>query len=158
MPAGRPAKYNQQILDKAKNWIENYEISYDTPVTITKDGKTVEKMVEKANLPPFDMDLAKYLNIARQTYYRWVREHKEFSDTIKELKNKFEEVLVKNALAGHYNPAFAIFTAKNCIGWKDKHEIEQTNYNFSDDNVELLKGLGKETLERIRNTLTEKSY
>jgi DNA-binding transcriptional regulator YiaG len=133
MAAGQPTKYTKRMLNKAKQWIANFEFEYDSPVTTTtksKDKKgeekeeSVEEMKQKVNLPPFISDLAKHLNVSRDTIYEWQKKHPEFSDTIKkDLKNKFEEVLVKNALLNRYSPAFAIFTAKNCIGWKDKQEI-----------------------------------
>ena len=128
MATGRPTKYDKKMLNKAKLWIENFEYEYDVPVTTTKgegeDTKTTEKMVQKVNLPPFISDLAKYLNVSRTRIYEWMEKYPEFRDTIKkDLKEKFEEVLVKNAIMGRYNPTFAIFTAKNCIGWKDKQEI-----------------------------------
>ncbi len=124
---GRPTKYNEKILNKTKAWIENYEYEYDTPVT-DKEGN--EKMIQVANVPPFISDLAKYLRVNRDTIYTWIKKHKDFSDTIsKDLKEKFKECLVKNALLGKYNPTFSIFAAKNCIGWKDKTE-QEVEHNF----------------------------
>ena len=49
----------------------------------------------------------------------------EFSDTIKEAKQKVENWVEVNALINKANPTFAIFNLKNNFGWKDKQEIEE---------------------------------
>jgi hypothetical protein len=42
-----------------------------------------------------------------------------------------EQNLVKGALTGVYNSTFAIFTAKNVLGWRDKVEQEITGKDGS---------------------------
>jgi hypothetical protein len=145
MPAGRPTKYSQKMLDKAMAWFDNYEPFYDNPVDKQdKDGNVTTRMERIANLPPFWSDLAKYLEISESTLYLWLQKHKEFSESLKEkYKTKFEDVLVKNGLLGNYNPAFAIFTAKNCLGWTDKKEVDNTHHFPDKIQIEFVEPKGE---------------
>ena len=50
----------------------------------------------------------------------------DFSEAIKRARQIQESILVENALAGHYNPQFSIFLAKNWHWFKDKTETDVT--------------------------------
>ena len=55
---------------------------------------------------------------------QWAKERPEFSEAYKTSKLLQERFLVTNSLHGRYEKAFAIFTAKNILGWRDKKEID----------------------------------
>jgi hypothetical protein len=41
-------------------------------------------------------------------------------------RQKQKDLLIKNGIAGYFNPTFAGLAAKNIIGWSDKTEHEIT--------------------------------
>lgn len=126
---GRPSKYTKELIAKAKAWIDDYKVEYEDVQKIRTKGrngkiKISKKITMKPSLPPYHCDLARHIGVSRDTFCAWQRDHKTFSDLIKkDLFCKFEEVLTKNALKSGYNTAFAIFMAKNKLGWADKQEV-----------------------------------
>lgn len=74
------------------------------------------------------------INVSRDTLHDWAHaknvsgdlRNPAFSDAYKKAKDMQEQNLVKGALTGVYNSTFAIFTAKNVLGWRDKVEQEIT--------------------------------
>lgn len=123
---GRPTKYDKSYCDEIIRYF-NIEPNFESPVTITyKDGTTREEMKMFANNLPTLAGFASKIGVNRDTLNEWMKQHKEFSDAIKEAKEHQEQILVENGLQGLYQGPFAIFTAKNVIGWRDKSEIEQT--------------------------------
>lgn len=126
MAGGRPTKYNKDVVSKVKRFYSEWEMYYETPVDKQdKQGNTTTTMKRCPNPPPTKEDLSKYLDINRDTLYDWCDKYPEFSDTIKKRhKELAKEMLTTNGLLGGYNASFAIFAAKNMIGWKDKSEVE----------------------------------
>ena len=74
------------------------------------------------------------IGVHRDTLHSWATEknpdqtHKNprFSDAYKKAKDLQEANLVEGTISGAYNSTFAIFTAKNVLGWRDKTEHEMT--------------------------------
>lgn len=104
-----------------------------------KDGTSEEKMERVSNPPPSIMDLHRYLKgkgltISRWSLYDWndvgqPTEIKEFSQCIKKgISRIYPEILQENAIMGKYAQPFAIFAAKNRMGWHDKQEIDHTHH------------------------------
>ena len=50
----------------------------------------------------------------------------DFFNAYKRAKDHQERILVQNGLLGLYQGNFAIFTAKNVLGWRDKQEIKRS--------------------------------
>lgn len=129
MPTGRPTKYKPEYVDQL---IEFYSIR---PYEVIKDKKG--KTYEKANDMPFLVDFAKKIGVGVATLYRWNEDkdkegnykYPEFRDALKGFADHRERILTINALRGHYNASFAIFCAKNTLGWRDKleHSGDQEN-------------------------------
>ena len=123
---GRPTKYDKKYCDDLIKYF-NIEPHFETPVVTTyKDGTTKEEI----KLIPSDLPtlaaFASNIGVHRDTLNQWATEHKEFSDALKRAKEHQERILVTNGLQGLYPAAFAIFTAKNVINWRDKNETEIT--------------------------------
>lgn len=53
----------------------------------------------------------------------------ELDSTLKRVKEFQLELLVTNALLGSYNATFAIFSAKNMLGWRDVKDYKVIKYN-----------------------------
>jgi soluble P-type ATPase len=82
---GRPTDYSQEIIKKAKKYIEIYETQGD-------------------QIPSVE-GLSEYIGIARTTIYRWATEEgkEEFKDTLESLQAKQKRVLLNKGLSGDFN-------------------------------------------------------
>jgi hypothetical protein len=121
MPAGRPTKYNDQILIDSKDYLEKYGELGDPVPTIA--------------------GLACELNVSRGTLYDWAEEEgkEEFSDILEALMAKQERVLAGKGLTGDFNPNITkMMLTKH--GYSDKQDVnlggqkdnpvEATVFNF----------------------------
>lgn len=121
----RPSKYKPEYCKEIIKFFDK-EPHFETPVITTyKDGTTKEEIkFIPCDLPTL-ASFASKIKVHRDTIHEWSKKHPKFSDSIKRAKELQEKILVTNGLKGLYSTAFAIFTAKNIIGWRDKkdHEI-----------------------------------
>lgn len=77
------------------------------------------------------------LGVTRDTLHTWANakhsdgtlKHAEFSDAYARAKEAQEVILATGGLRGAYNPTFAGLTAKNILGWRDKHDLEHAGPN-----------------------------
>ena len=104
---GRPTKYKEEFCDAL---VEYYD---KEPVT---DGKPTDL--------PVVVGFCRTIGISKDTFYAWVKKYDTFSDAYKKAQTMQEHILITNGLAGRYDKTFAIFAAKNLIGWKDKQEVD----------------------------------
>jgi hypothetical protein len=110
-PGGRPTKY--------EDWMVEAMLTYFTK--------------EVGNFPTL-AGFSASIGVSRDTLHDWATakdvsgnlRNPEFSYAYKRAKELQEENLVLGALTGKYNATFAIFTAKNVLGWRDKVEQEIT--------------------------------
>ncbi len=56
-----------------------------------KDGETVKKIIEALRDGCTDKEAYTRGGITRETFYAWIREHSEFSDVVKKVKEEAEE-------------------------------------------------------------------
>lgn len=104
--------------------IDKYFKYCDSKTEILSDGKYKYK--------PYTISgLCLYLNITRETLNAYSKLD-EYSDTIKQAKNKIENWLEENSLIGLTNPTVSMFNLKNNFGWKDRTEVEQTNLTLAE--------------------------
>jgi hypothetical protein len=103
MPAGRPTKYNEEILDKAKEYLNVYETLGDVIPSI--EG------------------LSLHLDIVRSTIYDWEGQEgkEEFSDILRKINAKQHQVLVNKGLSNDFNSAIT----KLVLGKHGYHEKQQ---------------------------------
>ena len=97
MPAGRPTLYNDDVPQKTREYL-----------------KTTGR--EATELPTIE-GLARYLGVARDTIYEWIKpeyKHIEFSDTIKEIEEAQKAQLINDGMYGgkEVNSTMAIFLLK----------------------------------------------
>lgn len=109
----RPTKYNEDIIKKSKDYLENYEKLGDATPTIA--------------------GLAVYLGISRETIYDWSSQEEkwQFSDTIKLLSAKQEAILWNKGLKNEFNPTICKLGLAN-HGHADKFKNEVTGANGKD--------------------------
>lgn len=120
---GRPSAYNPKYCDEIIDFFD-IEPHFETPVTYTyKDGTKKEEIKLIPSDLPTLAGFAVKIGVHRETLNNWASEHKDFFDAIKRAKECQEHILVTNGIQGIYAQAFAIFTAKNIMGWKDRTEF-----------------------------------
>ncbi len=98
----RPTKLTPELLDRAKNYIEEYTTAIPTVA-----------------------GLALYLDISRETIYDWDKEQVSdvFSDILGKVKSLQEQELVDNGLKGEFNSTITkLMLTKH--GYSDKQEIQ----------------------------------
>lgn len=107
MPSGRLTKYNDELLKKAKDYLNVYETLQDVVPTI--EG------------------LASYLEISRETLYRWCGEEgKEvFNDTVKEVNAEQKKVLINKGLDNKFNASITklLLGANHSVIEKTQQEL-----------------------------------
>lgn len=114
--AGRPTKYNADMLDRANWYLQNYE--------------------ELGDVVPMIAGLAIHLGISRDTVYEWadnpVINAKEdsvtsltFSDIVNGIRRANERALINGGLGGKFNPAItALMLSKH--GYTKDSKVEHT--------------------------------
>lgn len=140
---GRPSKYKSEYADKLITYFEDYlrepftkEVIKTT--TISRKGSeivTVEYKLISKPLPSL-FSFSREINISYWTLNHWATEkvgeppglgeddkrdflHPEFSQAYKTRIYYQEQFLSHVGLGNIANPAYAIFTAKNILGWRD---------------------------------------
>ena len=106
MAAGRPTKYNKQIIEKSLDYLENY--------------------MNYGDVVPQVAGLALHLGVRRDTLYEWAKEDgkEDFSDIFENVKGAQEKRLINGSLEGEFNPAISkMLLTKH--GYSDKQEIQQ---------------------------------
>lgn len=101
----RPTDYAPEVLDKARNYLENFE--------------------ELGDVVPTVAGMACEIGISRETLYQWAThaDKTEFSDIFKQVAEYQERKLVNGGLSGGFNPAVTkMMLTKH--GYSDKSEID----------------------------------
>lgn len=106
--AGRPSKYNDDVLATAADYIVNF--------------------VDYGDQIPSVVGLAVALETHRDTIYAWAKDKDkaEFSDIVKRLSTNQERKLLNGGLDNSFNPTIAkLLLAKH--GYSDKQETDITS-------------------------------
>lgn len=106
MPGGRPTEYNQEIIDKAWDYVNGGWES---------EGGVIPSLV----------GMCRVLNRGKSTIYDWAKDpNKEFSDIVEALNELQEEILARNGLTGDFNSSITkLLMSKH--GYSDRQEITQ---------------------------------
>ena len=107
MKMARPTKYNKELLEKAKNYLVVYE-------TLDQVVPTIE-------------GLSLYLEISRETLYRWIEEDDkvEFSYTVKQITRTQKQVLINKGLDNKFNASITklLLGANHSVIEKTQQEL-----------------------------------
>jgi len=107
MRTGRPTKYNEELVEKARSYLYNYE--------------------SEGDVFPQVAGLAVFLGISRDTIYEWIQDDtkKEFSYIVAQICAMQEKVLVNGGIMGEFNATIAkLMLAKH--GYSEKQEVDHT--------------------------------
>lgn len=151
---GRPSSYEPKFCDEI---IKYFSVEPYREVEIIHKNKNDEKYSTyelKANDLRFISGFARSIKVTHETLLEWSKTHPEFSVALKEAKELQKEHLITNGLQNLFAQPFAIFTAKNILGWRDRPEEttpdELINNQLSFPTVPQ-NGDGKERLKQYFN-------
>jgi len=97
---------------------------FEKPEDMQKAIDVYFEKIEKTGEPPTVMGLVEACDfLDRQSFFNYIDNKPEFTNTIKKAKNKVHIYLEKQLLSGK-NVAGIIFNLKNNFGWVDKQEID----------------------------------
>jgi len=130
LPMGRPTVYKEEYCDQL---IEFFNKEPYKEVTLKDRSGGQKREIIPCKFPT----LARFacnIGVTRETLWDWATsklpngelKHPNFSNAYKKAKEYQESILVEGAMAGAFSQPFAIFTAKNVLGWKDRQEVENT--------------------------------
>ncbi len=92
-----------------------------------KDG-TFTLLETAAELPTFAA-FAKKIGVTCKELQRWEEQHPAFKYACEQARDRQANILIQNSLRGNYAATFAVFTAKNLLGWKDGRESKDNAQN-----------------------------
>jgi hypothetical protein len=130
---GRPVKYYPKIIAEM---IKYFNISPGKDVEV-ENSKGIMQSVRHAADFPTKSGFAISVGLDRSTLNQWSKEvfpeghesegdlkYPEFSHAYKSIIDYQKHILITNGLKGGYQANFAIFTAKNVLGWRDNKDIK----------------------------------
>ena len=85
-----------------------------------KDGSI--SLVETASELPTFAAFARSLGVTQAQLMKWEETHADFAEAAKKARDLQGDILIQNSLRGNYSSSFAVFTAKNILGWTDGKE------------------------------------
>ena len=85
---------------------------------VTKRDGSVSLVETAAELPTFAA-FAKQLGTTCEVLKSWEKAHPAFHEAAQKARDLQGNILIQNSLRGNYSSSFAVFTAKNLLGWKD---------------------------------------
>lgn len=130
MTAGRPTDYKPIFCKKVSQYLktcvdEDYKL-------ITTDGaqSTSYKHKIRVHLPSLD-GFCKFLNVSRNSLYRWREEHKEFRDATEAIIIEQKKRLIERSMSGDYNSTIAKLVLSSNHDMREKTEVEMNVTDIS---------------------------
>ena len=124
---GAPSKYKKEyceeivkhfrvppiIVEYKREYFQNGNLKSETPLI-------------RGNTFPTFQGFADKIGVHVDTLNEWCKVHEEFSEAYARAKQLQENIWLTNGMNNYYNAQFAQFFGKNCLGYKDKQEIEHS--------------------------------
>lgn len=122
---GRPSKYKDEYCQLLLDYFSEEPYREVIRKVHTKQGDVIEIPEDVANDFPTLAGFAIKIGVHRDTLLEWSKQFPEFSGAYKRASDFQEHFIVTNGMKSLVNPAFAIFTAKNVLKWRDKQPGEE---------------------------------
>ena len=95
-----------------------FDVSPFTVTEVIKKDGSVSLVETAAELPTFAA-FARSLGVTQAGLLQWEEKHPDFAEAAKKARDLQGDILIQNSLRGNYSSSFAVFTAKNILGWSD---------------------------------------
>lgn len=136
---GRPSKFDPKFADMLIKFFDQPPYEEKTKTIFTRRGDEVEVNYDAPTDFPTLASFAISIGVHRDSLHEWANAknekgqliNRDFSDAYKRAKDFQERYLTTNGLKGIISQPFAIFTAKNVLGWKDKTEVTNPDGSMS---------------------------
>jgi len=147
MPAGRPTKLTEELLEKAKTYLDT---CHATPIKTVRGVSYVDVQLPKV------ASLALYIGINKDTVYEWCKGDSElaqqFTDVVKEINAKQEEMLIDKGLGGLFQPkTTGMLLSKH--GYSEKIETDVTSKGESINITPQTIALAQEYESKLKENL-----
>lgn len=119
MAGGRPSKLTPELMQKAQNYLSEYESAI-----------------------PSVAGLSLYLDVSRSTIYNWSEEDGEFLDILEKILATQEQKVLSNGLTGDYNATIA----KLVLGKHGYTDRQETNHGLTNPVQDLVDRISGNTL------------
>ncbi len=96
-----------------------------TVTEIQKRDGSISLVETACELPTFAA-FAKKINVTCAQLRAWEEKYPAFRYACEQARDRQANILIQNSLRGNYTSSFAMFTAKNLLGWKDGKEEAET--------------------------------
>jgi len=141
---GAPTKYKKEYCKKIVEYFRIPPTRTEYKEEYFNDGSLKSKVpVIIANEFPTFQGFADTIGVHYDTLKEWCDVHEEFSEAYTRAKRLQEKIWLQNAMSGLYNAQFAQFFGKNCLGYRDKQEIEQSGELNNTITVKLAGDIGE---------------
>ena len=121
---GKPLRYQPEFCESLLGF---FDVPPFTVTEVTKRDGSISLVETAAELPTFAA-FAKMLGTTCEVLESWEQKHAAFREAARKARDLQGNILIQNSLRGNYSASFAVFTAKNLLGWKDgKEESSQTS-------------------------------
>lgn len=124
---GRPTKYKKEYCEQIVEYfrVPPEIIEYKREYYQNGNLKSEYPIVRGNEFPTFQ-GFADKIGVNIDTLNEWCNVHPKFSEAYTHAKSLQEKIWLTNGMTGLYNAQFAQFFGKNCLGYKDKQEVEQS--------------------------------
>lgn len=144
---GRPTKYKRKYCEDIKEYFRVPPTVTEYKIEYYQNGNIKSEIpIMRGNEFPTFQGFADEIGVNFDTLNEWCKVHPEFSDAYAQAKRLQEKIWLTNGMNGLYNAQFAQFFGKNCLGYKDKQEVEQSgevNNTITIKTSEEIKNWGK---------------
>ncbi len=120
-PGGKnspPLRYRPEFCDRLMAF---FDVPAFRVTEVMKRDGSVSLVETAAELPTFAA-FAKSLGTTCAVLDVWEKKHPSFREAAQKARDLQSNILIQNSLRGNYSASFAVFTAKNLLGWRDGKE------------------------------------
>lgn len=113
-----PLRYQPEFCERL---LAFFDVPPFTVTEVMKKDGSVTLLETAAELPTFAA-FAKQLGTTCEVLTGWEKKHPAFFEAAQKARDLQSNILIQNSLRGNYSSSFAVFTAKNLLGWRDGKE------------------------------------
>lgn len=111
-------KYQPEFCQKLLSFFDGAAF---TVTEVQKRDGSINLVETACELPTFAA-FAKQIDVTCADLHAWEAKYPAFKYACEQARDRQKNILIQNSLRGNYASSFAVFTAKNLLGWKDGKE------------------------------------